>query len=180
VNVNDILLEIIKKKHRDLNLGRNYKGKFSKIKDFEGNAIGQIGEEFTKKMLSNVTDIQNDGVIHDEYDIETTSGIRFEIKTARKGRKNDTFQFNGINPAYNYHYLLCIGITENELYYRIFEKTDIQYQHRVRKYFLKTDEYEKQLVAMNPGNSVNYKATINKIDMLEASSFLECIKNICK
>ena len=99
------LSDIIERKHKELNLGKDYSKKFSKIKDFEGNAIGQIGEEFVKYIISNITDIEDDGIIHNEYDIRTKTGLTFEVKTARKGRSNDTFQFNGINPNYNYNYM---------------------------------------------------------------------------
>jgi hypothetical protein len=36
--------------------------------------------------------------VHDEFDIKLEDGTKIEIKTARKGRKKDAFQFNGINP----------------------------------------------------------------------------------
>jgi hypothetical protein len=39
---------IIERKYEELNLGRNYNAKFSKIRIFEANTIGQIGEEFAK------------------------------------------------------------------------------------------------------------------------------------
>lgn len=48
-------------------------------------------------------------VIHDEYDI-LSNGIKIEIKTARKGLKNNSLQFNGINPAYNNDYIIVIGL----------------------------------------------------------------------
>ncbi|MDR0927254.1 MAG: restriction endonuclease [Ignavibacteria bacterium] len=155
------LEEIIERKHQELNLGRDYNLKFSKIRDFEGNAIGQIGEEFAKAIISEFIEIIDDGVIHNEYDVKTQSGILFEVKTARKGRSNNSFQFNGINPRYNYDYLLCIGICEDAIVFRIFEKKDVSYHHKDRKFYIKQDEFEKQLVQMNPDNQVNYKLTLN-------------------
>ena len=44
MNLEDKFLEIIERKHKELNLGKNYNEKFSKVRDFEANAIGQIGE----------------------------------------------------------------------------------------------------------------------------------------
>ena len=40
MNLEKIFKDIIEKKHNELNLGRNYNQVFSKVKDFEGNAIG--------------------------------------------------------------------------------------------------------------------------------------------
>ncbi len=119
--------EIIERKHLELNLGKEYNQKFSKIRDFEGNAIGQIGEEYIKTIITDITEIIDDGVIHNEYDVLTKNDIYIEVKTARKRRTNNTFQFNGINPRYNYNYLICLGICEDKLVYRIFKKSDIQY-----------------------------------------------------
>lgn len=48
MDLENFFLEIIEQKHRELNLGKDYNLKFSKIRDFEGNAIGQIGEEYIK------------------------------------------------------------------------------------------------------------------------------------
>lgn len=115
---------------------------FSKIRDFEANAIGQIGEEFLKSVLNAIDGVINDGIIHDEYDIMTKSGVSFEVKTARKGRTNNTFQFNGINPRYNYDFLICLGVCEDKLLYRIFKKDEINYIYKERKYFMKQNEFK--------------------------------------
>ena len=51
------LKELIETKHKELNLGKDYTEQFSKIRDFEGNAVGQIGEDFFKHILSKRTKI---------------------------------------------------------------------------------------------------------------------------
>ena len=109
----------------------------------------------------------------------TESKIYFEVKTARKGRTNDTFQFNGINPNYNYDYLVCIGITEDELFYRIFLKSSIKYAHKERKHFVEQDNFKMQLVKMNPNNLVNLKLTIHKKNLYNISTFINKIKELC-
>jgi hypothetical protein len=167
------LQEIIERKHKELNLGKDYLAKFSKIRDFEANAIGQIGEEFAKTIIQNITEIVDDGIIHNEYDIKTCNGIYIEIKTARKGRNNDTFQFNGINPNYNYDYLLCIGICEDSIHFRIFSKADVSYLHKERKFYITQDNFRKQLVQMNPQNQVNYKLTLNLKELFDISNIYE-------
>ncbi len=166
-------IEIIERKHNELNLGKDYSKKFSKIKDFEANAIGQIGEVFVKEIIASITEIIDDGVIHDEYDIKTESGILFEVKTARKGRKNNTFQFNGIDPKYNYDYLVCIGVCEDKILYRMFSKSTITYIHGDQKYYVTQGDYKRQLVKMNPNNLVNLKLTINEKDLYEIPKILD-------
>lgn len=48
----ELMQEIIDKKYKDLKLDQKNKNNiFWKIKEFEGNAIGQIGEEFIKKIF---------------------------------------------------------------------------------------------------------------------------------
>lgn len=84
MDLEQTFLKIIEKKHKELNLGQDYNAIFSKIRDFEANAIDGV---------------INDGIIHDEYDIMTKSGVSFEVKTVRKGRTNNTFQFIWYKPT---------------------------------------------------------------------------------
>lgn len=128
-------------------------------------------------MVSKFTEIVDDGVIHDEYDILTKNGVFFEVKTARKGSKN-TFQFNGINPRYNYNFLFCLGICEDAIIFRIFEKNEISYRHRDRKFYIKQGGFEKQLVQMNPDNQVNYKLTLNLRDLYSIDLLPEKLQSI--
>ncbi|WP_051676020.1 hypothetical protein [Ureaplasma canigenitalium] len=87
----------------------------------------------------------------------------FEIKTARLGKKHNNFQFNGINPNYNYDYLICVGITKTDVYYRIVsKKIDFQYIHEKKKrgYWVNIMNSLKKIVEMNPDNKVNHKLTL--------------------
>ena len=172
------LLEIIERKHFELNLGKDYSAKFSKIKDFEANAIGQIGEEFVRKIIAKYTEIIDDGVIHNEYDIKTKYGLLFEIKTARKGRTNNTFQFNGINPNYNYDFLICLGLCEDSVHFKIFNKQNVKYIHKERKFYMEQENFKKQLVQMNPQNQVNYKLTLNILDLYDISLLPEVLEQL--
>lgn len=173
-------LEIVERKHNELNLGKDYSHKFSKIRDFEGNAVGQIGEEYLKKVVSGITEIIDDGHIHNEYDIITKSGKFIEVKTARKGRTSNTFQFNGINPRYNYDYLICLGVCEDKLLYRMFSKSETQYIHKTRNHFIIQGHYKRQLVQMNPDNHVNFKLTISLKDLYEIESLPNKLRAIFK
>lgn len=174
------LSEIIERKHLELNLGQDYTQKFSKIRDFEGNAIGQIGEEFIKEIVKQITPIDDDGIIHTEYDVKTQKGMLLEVKTARKGRTNNTFQFNGINPNYNYDYLVCLGICEDAIFYRIFAKKEISYIHKDKRFYMTQGDLKKQLVAMNPSNLVNFKLTLNLKELTNISTFVSDLENILK
>lgn len=182
MNLEQKFIEIIERKHNELGLGKDYTQKFSKIKDFEGNAIGQIGEEYIKAIVSEITEIidDKDSIIHNEYDILTKSGKYFEVKTARKGRSNNTFQFNGINPRYNYNYLICLGVCEDKLLYRIFLKSETQYIHKDRNHFIIQGEYKRQLVKMNPNNEVNLKLTISINDLYDISNLINELNVLLK
>lgn len=169
--INTILKEIIDNKYNELNKYKE-QGIFDKINELEGNAIGQIGKRFIKKIFTKLNIKMKDfgDVIHDESDIflDDDEETKIEIKTARKGLKNNSLQFNGINPNYNCKYIICLGLTANADYFKIISGNKI-YNHKERKFYLKVDNKEKQLVAMNPGNTANYKLTlqINNLEPIE-------------
>lgn len=167
-----ILLNVIDDKYYELGLDKiDENQQFWKIIKFEGNAIGQIGEEFIKALFreNSIRMDEDRGIIHDEYDI-LSNGKKIEIKTARKGIKSKTFQFNGINPHYNYDFIILIGLTYDNVYYNIINGKST-YDHRKRKHFLNVNGKERQLVQMNPGNSVNYKLTLNLKDLKSIETF---------
>ena len=144
-----LMQEIIDKKYKELNLDRkNQNNVFWKITEFEANAIGQIGEEFVKEVFKkfNLKFDENKKNFHDEYDIKLEDGTKIEIKTARKGKKIDTSQFNGINPRYTPDFIVFIGILENDLLYRILSKRKISYVHKGRKFMVDLEITEKQLM----------------------------------
>lgn len=174
----ELLLNIIEEKHKEL---QQYEqnGIFSKIKDFEANAIGQIGEKFIKELFRECgisLDSIDKETIHDEFDI-LSNGKKIEIKTARKGLKNNTFQFNGINPKYNYDYIILLGLTYDDVYYYIIDKKqDYNYDHKRRKEFIKINDKPKQLVQMNPGNAVNLKLTLNLKELKNSTTLIDELK----
>lgn len=91
MDLEQTFLKIIEKKHKELNLGQDYNAIFSKIRDFEANAIGQIGEEFLKSVLNAIDGVINDGIIHDEYDIMTKSGVSLKSKPRKKAEPTTLF-----------------------------------------------------------------------------------------
>ncbi|UUD36188.1 hypothetical protein NPA08_04535 [Mycoplasmopsis citelli] len=184
----EILLNVIEDKYKEDKLDQKDTSKiFWKIVEFEANAIGAIGERFVKKLLKSfnvsLKDNNKDKTIHNEYDIwiNKPKKILLEVKTARLGKKVKTFQFNGINPNYNYDYLICIGITKEDIYYRIISKNvDFKYIHNKnqRGHWIDIDGKLWKIIEMNPGNSVNYKLTINLKIMKHISLFKEEFFNI--
>ncbi|MCE8163983.1 MAG: restriction endonuclease [Candidatus Moeniiplasma glomeromycotorum] len=173
--------EIIDKKYEELNYDkRNKSNVFWKIREFEANAIGQIGEEFIKEIFKklNLKFDETKKNFHDEYDILLKNGIKIEVKTARKGKNNDTFQFNGINPRYTPDFIVFIGILENDLLYRILSKSKISYRHKGRKFMVDLETKEKQLAKMNPNNEVNFKLTLNKEELKNINNLENELNNI--
>jgi hypothetical protein len=97
------------------------------------------------------------------------NGIKIEVKTARKGKNNDTFQFNGINPRYTPDFIIFIGILS---------KIKISYRHKGRKFMVDLETKEKQLVKMNPNNEVNFKLTLNKKELKDINNLENELNNM--
>lgn len=172
MDLEKLLLELIEQKYSEVQK-KQKSGIFEKILHFEGNAIGQIGEKFVKevfKALNLPLDELPQEIIHDEFDL-LSNGKKIEIKTARKGLNNNTFQFNGINPKYNYDYILLGITTQSVHYYIVNKKQDYHYNHTLRKEYIKVNGKDKQLVMMNPGNQVNLKLTLNLKDLKPIVNF---------
>ncbi|MDD6055432.1 MAG: restriction endonuclease [Helicobacteraceae bacterium] len=174
MDLEKLLLELIEQKYNEVQ-SKQKGGIFEKILQFEGNAIGQIGEKFVKEVFRTLNlplDELSKETIHDEFDL-LSNGKKVEIKTARKGLNNNTFQFNGINPKYNYDYIILLGITTQSVHYYIVDKRkDYSYNHALRKEYIKINGKEKQLVNMNPGNQVNLK------DLKNIANFSNELQNI--
>lgn len=178
MEIKNILLEIIETKYNDI---KEFKrtGIFEKINCFEGNAIGQIGEKFIKEICKNFQiDYENNEneVIHDEYDI-IINNKKVEIKTARKGLKNNTLQFNGINPKYNHDYIILLGLQPEKAGFLIISGKEI-YDHKTRSYYLNINGKNKKLVQMNPDNQVNYKLTLSFNVLKDINEITEELKKI--
>ena len=178
----ELMQKIIDKKYEELNYDkRNKNNIFWKITEFEANAIGQIGEGFVKEVFRkfNVKFDDTKKHIHDEYDILLDDGTKIEIKTARKG-KRDIFQFNAINPKYNFDYIICVAILEDDLLYRIIGKNKIQYVHKERRWFVDLEETneKRKLVSMNVDSQEIFKLVLNKKYLKDISDMGNELKSI--
>lgn len=180
MDLEKLLLELIEQKYSEVQK-KQKNGIFEKILHFEGNAIGQIGEKFVKEVfraLNLPLDELSSETIRDEFDL-LSRGKKIEIKTVRNGLNNNTFQFNGINPKYNYDYIILLGITtESAHYYIIDKKQDYFYNHTLRKEFIRINDKDKQLVMMNPGNQVNLKLTLNLKELKPMMNFVDELRAI--
>ncbi|GAA9197632.1 hypothetical protein BTM361_14350 [Helicobacter pylori] len=74
--------------------------------------------------------------------------------------------------------MICLGVCEDKLLYRIFKKDEINCIHKERKYFMKQNEFKKQLVPMNPDNQVNYKLTLNIKELKEITSLIKELERV--
>ena len=179
MDYNKIMQEIIEYRYKYMKLDvKDTSSIFWKLAEFEANSVGYIGEAFLKDVLKNegVEMVDEGTTVHDEYDILLKDGTKIEIKTARKGSSNNTYQFNGVNPAYNYDYIFCFGLTTENMSFRIIDKKqDIKYFHKDRSHFVKIDSKQKKLVRMNPGNDVNRKITLNSSEMFPIEALSEAI-----
>jgi hypothetical protein len=177
----ELMKRLIDKKYEELNYDKKNKNNiFWKIIEFEANAIGQIGEEFVKNIFKkfNLEFDETKKNTHDEYDILLDNGTKIEIKTARKTKNTNNFQFNGINPRYTPDFIIFVGILENDLLYRILSKSKISYRHKGRKFMVDLGTKEKQLAKMNPNNEVNFKLTLNKKELKDINNIENELNNI--
>lgn len=180
-SLNRALSKIIDSKYRELELDKINDGLFEKVKFFEANAIGQIGEQFVKEIFKQVKvpiKTRVDETVHDEYDILLKNGKKVEIKTARLG-KNNSYQFNGLNPLYNYDYIILLGISTKCVKYLIIAGK-VLYKHQIKKHYLIIADNEKKLVNMNPGDDKNLKLTLTDKDLKDIDSFEKEIKELIK
>ena len=153
MNANEILAKIIETKYKELEKFKT-SGIFEKINSFEGNAIGQIGEKFI--------------IINNK---------KIEIKTARKGLKNNNLQFNGINPRYNHDYIILIGLEPTKAGFLIIPGKEI-YDHKTRSFYLNINDKNKKLIQMNPDNQVNYKLTLSFNELKDISEITKELRKI--
>ena len=178
MNLNELLKNLMLEKYNEIAKFKE-SGIFEKINEFEANAVGQVGEKFVKMVFENLgIKMQGFGeVIHDEFDICLTDGTKIEIKTARKGLKNDTFQFNGINPNYNCKYIICVGLSAKAAFFKVVSGEKI-YNHKTRKFYLNVGDKQKQIVAMNPHNQANFKLTLSLKDLEPIEKFEAQLREI--
>jgi hypothetical protein len=94
-----------------------------------------------------------------------------ENKTATEDT-NGAFQFNGVKLNRKYDFLFCLGVSPNQLYFKIIPKSDIE---------LKKKWGFGPMTKKNPSEdkmSLSYKVTITKKNMIPIEKFEETIKEL--
>lgn len=169
-DINNTLIEIINTKKNEIDKLKE-KGIFDNINFLEGNAIGQIGETFIQKLCEN-NNINHVFVknTHDEYDLKINDKL-IEIKTARKGLKTNTLQFDGLHRGYKYNYIILIGLKPSEVRYLIIEgRVEDKYHSDKDKrgfYLENVNGKERKLTNMSPNDKENFKLTITDFNQLK-------------
>lgn len=115
-----IFLEVVGSKAIDA----KWSGKPHQIfKSLPNSNKGDVGEEFIRRYAEElgftVVKTQRLG----DWDL-TIQGKKFEIKLATED-VSGAFQFNHIRYDSKYHYLLCLGITPDDLRFGIWTKADV-------------------------------------------------------
>jgi hypothetical protein len=100
--------------------------KFEAIKHLSTTHKGDFGEEFITDLLNEIgvkAERINKG--KGPFDVFAKPVTRLEIKLATEDT-NGNFQFNGIKKDVGYDYVVCLGVSPNEMWFNIFSKEQCQ------------------------------------------------------
>ncbi len=93
------------------------------FKNLPNSSKGDAGEEFIKKYAESLGFTVGRTNRLGDWDLEI-SGKKFEIKLASEDITG-SFQFNHIRYDSKYDYLLCLGVTPNNLVFDVWPKGDV-------------------------------------------------------
>ena len=137
-------------------------GDFIKVKTLGNSKIGKLGEDFIEAICKELNWKYKRMRANGEYDIEIKNK-KYEIKSASEDTSGK-FQFNNIRYDYQYDYILCVGVSPNDLWFGLFDKSGIV-----------TGKYGR-LVSMGGGQNAQFKLTKSKKELMtimELVSLLE-------
>ena len=123
---------------------------------------GEIGEEFLRRYLRERGIEAGNGGRTSETDLRIGER-RFEVKTASMGA-NRTFQFNHVRLDRRYDFLLCLGICPHEIVFNMWRKGEV------------AEEQAGRLVRMAEGQSVTYKLTKKRSDMIPIDQLTDALQ----
>ena len=123
-----------------------------KFRHVENTNRGEIGEEFIRRFLRQHGIKASNGSRLTPTDLRIFER-RLEVKTASED-KGGSFQFNHIRHDRSYDYLLCLGISPAEILFNAWSKGTV------------AEGKAGRLVRMAEGQSVTFKLTKRKADML--------------
>ena len=145
-------------------------GEFIGIKSVSNTNVGNVGQMFVERLC-----LFHD--IHAEFPVNKKltranqspcdlkiNGVTFEIKTATEDTTGK-FQFNHLRYHRDYNAVLCLGVSPNDLYFKIWSKAEVA-----------TNKAGK-LVTMEKGANASYKLTKSKSDLYPISDFKDILCN---
>ena len=95
--------------------------KFAVIKNLATTHKGDFGEEFITDLLNEIgVEAERINKGKGSFDV-FAKPKKLEIKTATEDT-NGSFQFNGIKKHIDYDYVVCLGVSPNEMWFNIFSR----------------------------------------------------------
>ena len=145
----------------------------SGIKTLANTLVGSVGQLFIEKLCEQLSmpcsfPINKKGARSKQssWDIKIAD-IEFELKTATED-VGGNFQFNHIRYHRPYQALLCLGVSPDNLYFRVWSKADV------------ATGKAGSLVTMEKGANASYKLTKRPIQLLGIANFESEIEQFSK
>ena len=99
--------------------------KYEVIKNLSTTHKGDFGEDLITDLLNEIS-VKSKRINKGKGTFDVLAGsIKLEIKTATEDT-NGNFQFNGIKKDVDYDFVVCLGVSPDELWFSIFSKEDCQ------------------------------------------------------
>ena len=156
-----ILMEAIKENPNDSKWSDSLYGD---IKLVSNTAVGKVGQTFIKKLCDCLgfenecpKTISGNDAYTAPWDLKIR-GVTFEIKTASED-VNGGFQFNHIRLHRDYQAIICLGISPQEILFRVWTKADI------------ATKQAGTLVSMEKGGASDFKLSKRPKDMIRIDEF---------
>ncbi len=135
-----------------------------KIKTISNTKVGDVGQVFIEKLCEEfsyacefpITKTGNRSK-QSPWDIRIRN-VEFELKTATED-VSGSFQFNHIRYHRPYEALLCLGVSPDNLYFKIWSKAEVATGKAGR------------LVSMEKGGNASYKLTKSPAQLLKIAEF---------
>ena len=130
IDYEKLLIEALKKNVDD---SKWKSGVFIGIKTVSNTKVGNVGQDFIEGLCGVLSipcsfPLKENGKrsTQSPWDIKIND-IKFELKTATED-VNGSFQFDHVRYHRPYDAVLCLGVTPNELYFRMWSKAEITTQ----------------------------------------------------
>jgi hypothetical protein len=160
-NYSNLLLTIIERHH---NHNKWDSGVFKGIKTISNTKVGTVGQDFIEQLCLHLNidhsfPLNSSGAraTQSPWDIKINN-ITFELKTATEDT-NGKFQFNHIRYHRSYDALMCLGISPERIFFKMWTKAQV------------TTGRAGRLVSMESGANASYKLTKSPNDLIIIDDF---------